>query len=457
MLVSLTPLQMSGNISKDYWELGSLAYGPDGLLAASTGFDTHYASVKDLKGYSDVELLTKFKADKITNKHGLLVIRGNVYNLPNGSKEDSGYVLALWAGVDGLTYMKVDYARKSFDQAVAIANPLEWNWARFSVKGSTIKAKVWQDGQVEPGWQIVVNDTMWPYDSNGSVGVAGFSGGTITYNYISGSTDNRPAPSPGDYVDTYVNPKPEPELGYWGTPGLRPLGAIWARKKDTGKYEIEPVNTTVRIKPSTPEVKVKYGIVATQTKARITTDQLRVIYKEPGKVYILPSTEVARIKISQPTLNYKAPPNVNVVGNTTKARITANLPSITFSSKHAIIADETIVRAELPQPTIVFKDVERYTFYVDPITARMRITTPLIRFKRVQINPDVWKAPQTEIEHEWRKLPYTSEDTGTWRSHQYYRSDDQVWRNNRKEDASQWRKPASTTRDEQEWRRVVYD
>lgn len=457
MLVSITPRQMSNSIHSDYWKLGSLAYGPDGLLATSTGFDVHYASVKELKGNSDVELLTKFKADKITNKHGLLVIRGNVYNLPDGSKTDSGYVLALWAGVDGLTYMKVDNAKSSFNQAVAVADPLTWNWVRFSVKGSTIKAKTWRDGHPEPAWQIIVNDTLWPADSNGSVGVAGFSNGTITYNYISGSTDDRPAPLPGDYEDSYINSKPDSDLGYWGAPGLRALGAIWARKKVTGKYEIEPVDTTARIKPSTPEVKVKYGIVADQTRARITTAQPRVVYKEPGKVYILPSTEVARVKISQPTLNYKAPPNVNVVGNTTKARITTDLPSITFSSKHAIIADETVARIEIPQPTIVFKDVERYTFYVDPVTARIRTTVPSVRFKRVQINPDVWKTPQTEIEHEWRKLPYTSEATGAWRDHQYYRSDDQVWRNNRKDDTSQWRKPVSTTRDEQEWRRVVYD
>lgn len=457
MLVSITPSQMLGNINKDYWELGDLAYGSDGVLATSTGFDVHYASVRGLKGYSDVELLTKFKADKITNKHGLLVIRGNVYTPPGGSKTDSGYVLALWAGRDGLTYMKVDNARKDFDQAVAIADPLTWNWVRFSVIGSTIKAKTWQDGQVEPGWQIVINDTTWPYDSNGSVGIAGFSNGVITYNYISGSTDDRSAPKPGEYVDSYVNSKPEPEIGYWGAPGLRALGLIKARKKVVGNYGIEPVDTTVRIRQSNPQIKIKYSIAPDQTRARVAAAQPRIIYKEPGKVYILPSTEVARVKISQPTLNYKAPPNTRVVGSATTARITTNLPTVTFSSKHAIIADETIARIELPQPTIIFKDVERYTFYVDPVTARIRTTLPSIRFKRVQINPDVWSTPQQRIEQEWRKLPYSSEATASWQQHEYVRSNDQIWRDRRREDASQWRKPVSTTRDEQEWRRVVYD
>lgn len=459
MLVSASWRDLPSLIIKDYWpETDSLLPGQDGLVANSSGFAVHYASLEPVKGQSNVELLAKVKIDTLEYKQGLLVVRGNIYyNKAKKKNTDSGYVLSYQQGVDGLTYLKVDYADDTFNQAIGVSNPLGWNWVRFSVKGSAIKAKVWQDGQVEPGWQIVIDSTYWPEDSNGSVGIAHFSRGNVTYNYISASTDDRPAPRPGEYADTYVNSKPEPEIGYWGAPGLRALGAIWARKKVTGKYEIEPVDTTVRVKQSSPQVEVKYRVVAAPTKARITTTQPRVIYKEPGKVYILPSIEVARVKISQPTLNYKSPPNVTVVGNTTKARITTSLPSITFSSKHAIIADETVARIELPQPTIIFKDVERYTFYVDPVTARIRTTLPSIRFKRVQINPDVWKTPQTEIEHEWRKLPYTSEATGAWRNRQYYRSDDQVWRNNRKEDTSQWRKPVSTTRDEQEWRRVVYD
>lgn len=330
---------------------------------------------------------------------------------------------------------------------------------RFSVINSTIKAKVWPSADTEPGWQIIVSDSSVPAGPDRvSNGVFTYAKGRVDYRLITFAPGVDTAPSYLDLNKKSRQSNPIDNKGVAaGVPGGFPAGGAYVPIKAKVNYDVIPVDTTARIKPSTPEVKVKYGIVATQTKARITADQPRVIYKEPGKVYILPLTEVARIKISQPTLNYKAPPSVNVVGNTTKARITTNLPSITFSSKHAIIADETVARIEIPQPTIVFKDVERYTFYVDPVTARIRSTTPFIRFKRVQINPDVWKTPQSEIEHEWRKLPHTSEATGTWRNHQYYRSDDQVWRNNYKEDTSQWRKPVSTTRDEQEWRRVVYD
>ena len=458
MLVVADWRDLPSLVQKDYWPNGGLSPGPFGIDASSTGFAVHYASLTPVKGQSDVELLAKVKIDTLVAKQGLLVIRGNVFfDQQQNRNRDSGYIVAYQQGVDGITYLKVDYADGTFNQAIGISKPLEWNWVRFSVKGKEIKAKVWGDGQVEPGWQIVINDGYWPADSNGSVGIAHFSGGTVTYSYISASTDDRPAPKPGEYVDTYVSPKPEPEIGYWGAPGLRPLGLLQMPKKKSANYEIVGSTTTARITTNLPALSHKYSLRGNRGFPWVAIKPPKVAYKEPGKLYILPSTEVARVKISQPTLNYKAPPNVNVVGNTTKARITTNPPSITFSSKHAIIADETVARIEMPQPTIVFKDVERYTFYVDHVTARMRTTTPSIRFKRVQINPDVWETPQTEIEHEWRKLPYTSEATGAWRNHQHYRSDDQVWRNNREEDTSQWRKPVSTTRDEQEWRRVVYD
>nr|DAJ95228.1 MAG TPA: hypothetical protein [Caudoviricetes sp.] len=458
MLVVADWRDLPSLIEKDYWANGDISPGQNGLEATSTGFAVHYASLTPVKGQSDVELLAKVKIDTLVAKQGLLVIRGNVFfDRQQNRNRDSGYIVAYQQGVDGITYLKVDYADGTFNQAIGVSKPLEWNWVRFSVKGSEIKAKVWGDGQVEPGWQIVINDTYWPADSNGSVGIAHFSGGTVAYSYISASTDDRPAPKPGDYVDTYVNSKPEPELSYWGAPGLRPLGLLQMPKKKTTNYDIVGDTTTAKITTTKPFLSHKYSLVGNKGYPWVKIEGAKVTYKEPGKLYILPSTEVARVKISQPALNYKAPPNVNVVGGTTTAKITTNLPSITFSSKHAIIADETVARIELPQPTVTFKDVEHYTFYVDPVTARVRATMPSIRFRRAQITPDVWITPQGEIEHEWRKLPVSGEATGAWRQHEYVRSSDQVWRDRRREDASQWRKPVSTARDEQEWRRVVYD
>lgn len=431
MLVSIQQRDLPAAFTTKIWENGdTLLLGRDGLEAYSSKFSTHYASLNEVNGQSDVELLVRAKIDTLVSRQGLLVVRGNRVN-----GDDCGYVLGLWQAGSNM-YMKVDNSDKAFDQAVYVPYPKEWNWYRFSVKGSTIKAKFWRDGYPEPAWQIIINDTKWPYDSNGISGIAHFSGGIVTYNYAAASTDDRPAPAPGDYVDTYVNPKPEPDIGYWGAPGLRPLGAIQLRKKVSGNYSIEGGESIARITATKPSLTHKYSIVGNKGYPWVQITPPRVTYKEPGKLYISPSTEVARIKISQPTLSYKAPPNTNVVGKTTTARIATNLPSITSSSKHTIIADETIVHIEVPQPTIVFKDVERYTFYIDPVTARIRTTTPLVRFKRVQINPDVWSTPQQRIEQEWRKLPVSSEATGTWRQHKYVRSNDQVWRDRRREDTS---------------------
>lgn len=360
----------------------------------------------------------------------------------------SGYSLWLENGIKKLSVFPLPYYRHTNDYC-----------ARFSVTGSIIKAKVWPSADSEPGWQIVLSDSsVQGSQDRKRNGVFTHNVGSVDYRFISFGFNSSSAPSMQDLTPASVASKQLDNTGLIAGPlGGFPAGGAYVPTKVKVNYDIVGDTSTAKVTIKQPTLSHRYSLRGNRGFPWVQITPPKVTYKEPGKLYISPSTEVARVKISQPTLNYKAPPNVNVVGNTTKARITTNLPSITFSSKHAIIADETVARIELPQPTIVFKDVERYTFYADPVTARIRTTVPSIRFKRVQINPDVWKTPQTEIEYEWRKLPYTSEATGAWRSHQYYRSDDQVWRNNRKEDTSQWRKPVSTTRDEQEWRRVVYD
>lgn len=330
---------------------------------------------------------------------------------------------------------------------------------RFSVLGDTVKAKLWPSADQEPGWQISVTDSSVPTGPDRiNNGIFTFAEGSIDYNLITFAPGDETAPSAVDisYKSRQSNPIDNRGIPVSVFGGFPAGGAyVWAKTKTN--HDIVGDTTTAKITASAPTLSHKYSIRGNKGFPWVEIKIKEIKYKEPGKLYISPSTEVARVKISQPTLNYKAPPNTRVVGSTTTARITTNLPTITFSSKHAIIADETVARVELPQPTIVFKDVERYTFYVDPVTARIRTTLPSIRFKRVQINPDVWSTPQQRIEQEWRKLPVSSEATGAWRQHEYVRSNDQVWRDRRREDASQWRKPVSTTRDEQEWRRVVYD
>lgn len=360
----------------------------------------------------------------------------------------SGYSLWLENGIRKLASYPLPYYKHTNDYC-----------ARFSVTGSIVRAKVWPSADSEPGWQIALSDSSVQGDQDRKRnGVFTHGGGSVDYRFISFGFGYSSAPSMQDLMPTPRASNPLDNTGFVVGPfGGFPAGGAYIPAKVNANYDIAGDTSTTKVTIKQPTLYHRYSIRGNRGFPWVAIKPPKVTYKEPGKLYILPSTEVARVKISQPTLNYKAPPNTRVVGSTTTARITTNLPTITFSSKHAVIGEESVVRVEIPQPTIIFKDVERYTFYVDPVTAHVRTTLPSVRFKRVQINPDVWSTPQQRIEQEWRKLPASSEATGVWRQHEYVRSNDQVWRDRRREDASQWRKPVSTTRDEQEWRRVVYD
>nr|DAS72738.1 MAG TPA: hypothetical protein [Caudoviricetes sp.] len=367
-------------IRKDYWPNGEVLPGRFGLEASSTGFAVHYASLTPVKGQSDVELLAKVKIDTLVAKQGLLVIRGNVFfDRQQNRNRDSGYVLAYQQGADGLTYLKVDYADGAFNQAIAVAKPLEWNWVRFSVRGTEIKAKVWGDGQVEPGWQIVVNDTYWPADSNGSVGIAHFSGGTVTYNYISASTDDRPAPRPGEYVDTYVNPKPEPDFGYWGAPGLRPLGAILPVKNIQNVYTLTPQRATEHLTISRPTLSVegpKYNLRGNRGWVHLVFKKpqptLTYIPPKPGELRPVQATE--RLTIRPPTLTHTGPVYALRASRITE-RVNISSPTLTAYTAAYMQPEGVNLRVGISSPSVIFiPKPEVLALKPAPITLRLTIT-----------------------------------------------------------------------------------
>lgn len=366
-------------VRKDYWPNGDISPGQFGLDASSTGFAVHYASLTPVKGQSDVELLAKVKIDTLVAKQGLLVIRGNVFfDRQQNRNRDSGYIVAYQQGVDGLTYLKIDYADGTFNQAIGVDKPLEWNWVRFSVKGSEIKAKVWGDGQVEPGWQIVINDTYWPADSNSSVGIAHFSGGTVTYNYISASTDNRPAPKPGEYANTYVNPKPEPELGYWGAPGLRPLGAILPVKNAPKVYALTPQRITERLTVSRPTLSVegpKYNLKGTRGWVHLVFKKqptLTYIPPKPGELRPVQVTE--RLTIRPPILTHTGPVYALRASRITE-RVTISSPTLTAHTSALIQPEGVNLRVGISSPNAIFiPKPEVLTLKPAPITLRLTIT-----------------------------------------------------------------------------------
>jgi len=366
-------------VRKDYWPNGEVFPGRFGLDASSTGFAVHYASLTPVKGQSDVELLAKVKIDTLVAKQGLLVIRGNVFfDRQQNRNRDSGYVLAYQQGVDGLTYLKVDYADGTFNQAIGVDKPREWNWVRFSVKGSEIKAKVWGDGQVEPGWQIVLNDNYWPADSNGSVGIAHFSGGTVTYNYISASTDERPAPKPGEYVDTYVNSKPEPELSYWGAPGLRPLGAILPVKNTPKVYTLTPQRVTERLtisRPTLTAVGPTYNLRGNRGWVHLVFKKqptLTYIPPKPGELRPVQVTE--RLMIGQPRLTHTVPVYALRPSRTTE-RVSISSPTLTAYTAALIQPEGMNLRVGISGPNVIFiPKPEVLELRPSPILARLTIT-----------------------------------------------------------------------------------
>lgn len=366
-------------VRKDYWPNGEVLPGRFGLEASSTGFAVHYASLTPVKGQSDVELLAKVKIDTLIAKQGLLVIRGNVFfDRQQNRNRDSGYIVAYQQGIDGLTYLKVDYADGTFNQAIGVDKPLEWNWVRFSVKGSAIKAKVWGDGQVEPGWQIVINDTYWPADSNGSVGIAHFSGGTVTYNYISASTDDRPAPRPGEYTDTYVNSKPEPELGYWGAPGLRPLGTILPVKNTPKVYTLTPQRIAERLTIQKPALTVegpKYNLRGNRGWVHLvfkTKPTLTYIPPRPGELRPVRVTE--RLAIRPPTLSHTGPVYPLRSSRITE-RVNISSPTLTAYTAALIQPEEINLRVGISSPNVIFiPKPEVLTLKPAPITLRLTIT-----------------------------------------------------------------------------------
>lgn len=367
-------------VRKDYWPNGEVLPGRFGLDASSTGFAVHYASLTPVKGQSDVELLAKVKIDTLVAKQGLLVIRGNVFfDRQQNRNRDSGYVVAYQQGVDGLTYLKVDYSDGTFNQAIGVDKPTEWNWVRFSVKGAEIKAKVWGDGQVEPGWQIVINDTYWPADSNGSVGIAHFSGGTVIYNYISASTDDRPAPKPGEYVDTYVNPKPEPEIGYWGAPGLRPLGAILPVKNTPKVYTLTPQRITERLTIQKPALTVegpKYNLRGNRGWVHLVfkKPQPTLTYIPPKPGELRPVQVAERLTIRPPTLTHTGPIYALRASRITE-RVSISSPTLTAYTAALIQPEGVNLRVGVSSPNVIFiPKPEVLTLKPAPITLRLTIT-----------------------------------------------------------------------------------
>jgi hypothetical protein len=400
----------------------------DDIIRINNEGTDFYAPLGQSLNWYNGEILTKFR---YTGGDGLIGVVGFRFT-GNSQATANGYSISLYRNGTVPGFVLYDNQRGTVRGSEFPFSHQQntWYWVRVNWSGPNIKYKVWNDGYTEPsGWsREVVSNTISGAITQ-TAGLYTWNSGTVEYGWLSyenyGETVMGPAKPHAISRENYAY-SANTHAGYYNA------GYVWPLKA-SNSYDLEARNITAKANITKPIVTAKYVLPANQVWAGVNIWSPSVVYKEPGKTYIVPPTVVARAKISKPSIAYTAPPPSLIVTGTISAAAIVTAPSLSF------------------------KDIERYELSPTDILTLARITSPMLRFRRAQVVPDIWKTPQSEIEHEWRKLPYTSEATGAWRNHQYYRSDDQVWRNNLKEDASQWRKPVSTTRDEQEWRRVVYD
>lgn len=416
------------SISRQIYKGDSNVEVVDGIIRVTNDGTDFYAPLAHSLNWYDGEILTKFRYSGSDGLIGVVGFRftGNSQNTANG------YSISLLR--DGTTPGFVVYDNKTGTirgSEYPFSHQQDtWYWVRVNWKGQNIKYKVWGDGYLEPSaWSREITSSKTPGAIGQTAGLYTFNRGVVEYGWLSyenyGDTAIGPAPLHARSLDSYAY-SPNPYAGYYNA------GYVWPLKVSK-QYELGARGIAAKARITKPTVTAKYVMPQREVWAGANIWQPTVTYKEPGKTYILPPTVVARAKISKTGILYTPPPPSLVSPGYITATAIINVPDLSF------------------------RDIERYTLSPMAVLALARITSPAMRFRRAQIVPDVWSTPQQRIEQEWRKLPVSSEATGTWRQHEYIRSSDQVWRDRRREDVSQWRKPVSTTRDEQEWRRVVYD
>ena len=400
----------------------------DDIIRITNEGTDFYAPLGQSLNWYDGEILTKFR---YTGSDGLIGVVGFRFT-GNSRATANGYSVSLYRDGNTPGFVVYDNQRGTVRGSELPFSHQQntWYWVRVNWKGPNIKYKVWNDGYTEPsGWsREVVSNTISGAITH-TAGLYTYNSGTVEYGWLSyenyGETAMGPAKPHAISRENYAY-SANTHAGYYNA------GYVWPLKV-SNSYDVEARNITAKASITKPTVTAKYVLPVNQVWAGANIWSPSVVYKEPGKTYILPPTVVARAKISKTGILYTPPP-----------------PSL-------VSPGYIMVTATINSPDLSFRDIERYTLSPMAVLALARITSPAMRFRKGQVTPDVWSTPQQRIEQEWRKLPYASEATGAWRQHEYVRSNDQVWRDRRREDASQWRKPVSTTRDEQEWRRVVYD
>jgi hypothetical protein len=164
------------------------------LKSISTGFGK-YALSWDAPGASvaDVELLSRVQRNSIAANHCWIFARGSGTSSPNS------YYLCMEGGARWSIGKFVTNTTTILGYNVKCTQADRWIWLRFRVQGTSLKAKIWYDGDAEPAsWDIEVTDSSV---SAGWVG-AGISFGasnTSYFDFFAAETTSASWPIPVPY------------------------------------------------------------------------------------------------------------------------------------------------------------------------------------------------------------------------------------------------------------------
>ena len=174
----------------------------DGVIGTNcleiVGADERYGLSWDVVGdQDDVEILAKVKVRENVDISAFLVARGS----GTGDADENAYYATLYNS-SNLILIRKYVAGSSLsitsDSFTVATN--SWYWMRFRVFGSSLKLRVWADGDAEPGtWQL--EDTDTDVSGVGWVGAGTFYNGP-DYDFFSVASNGGTALSPSGTTTT---------------------------------------------------------------------------------------------------------------------------------------------------------------------------------------------------------------------------------------------------------------
>ena len=183
---------------------------------------------------------------------------------------------------------------------------------------------------------------------------------------------------PGEYANTLITSKPEPELGYWGAPGLRPLGAILPVKNTPKIYTLTPQRATERLTISRPTLSAegpKYNLKGTRGWVHLVfKKQPMLTYIPPKPGELRPVQAIERLTIRPPTLSHTGPVYALRASRITE-RVSISSPVLTAHTAALMQPEGVLLRVNISSPSVIFiPKPEVLELRPSPILARLTIT-----------------------------------------------------------------------------------